>query len=149
MPALPIVNAFAVADVDQHALVHFVHVERLALHVLEIPGELPVVGVQCERRAVNTAPRLRATAHLHPRLGLRHAPVRQVQLGIVAAGDPGFRADAQHVGQIAPGVAARLVRARDGVESPQQFSGGGIECADEAALIFFLRLVAVASVLKP
>ena len=98
------------AAVDQHALEHFVQVERFAGHVLEIPGQLAVVGIQRQRRAgeERLVARLGAAAGAHPGLGLRDAPVGQVELGIVAAGDPGVAAGAQQVRQRAPGVAARL-----------------------------------------
>ena len=75
----------------------------------------------------------------HPRLGLRDAPVGEVEIGIVAAGDPGVAAGARHVGQRAPGIAAGLAGARDGVELPQLLAGLGVVGADEAALLRLKR----------
>src|SRR6266850_2142373 len=46
-----------------------------------------------------------AAACLHPGLRLRHAPIGQIELGIVSTGDPGVAAGAQHVGELAPAVA--------------------------------------------
>ncbi len=63
------------------------------------------------------------------------APVSQVQVGIVAAGDPAFRARAKHIREPAPGVAARLALHRNGVEAPDLFAGGRIVSADEAFLL--------------
>ncbi len=106
---MPMVNSvLRIADVHQDALVHFVHVERLAGHVLEIPGQLAVIGPQSQRGARVQRRALGAAAYLHPGLGLRNAPVGQIQFRIVASGNPGFRAHAQHVRQSAPGIAAGL-----------------------------------------
>ena len=138
---------FCGADVDQNALVDFVEVERFVSHMLEIPGQRTVVGMKRERGAgveveiVHSG----AAADLHPRLSLRDAPISEVQLGIVAAGDPGFTAGAQHVGKLAPGVAARGAFASHSVEMPKELARARIKGADEASLLAFLRLVAVAT----
>ena len=58
MPALPIVNTnFSAADVDEHALEHFVEVERFAGHVLEVPRQLAVVDVRARPSTPCRAPR--------------------------------------------------------------------------------------------
>ena len=79
--------------------------------------------------------RLVAAAGRHPRFGLRDAPIREIEIGIVAAGDPGVAAGAQHIGHRAPGVAAGLAGARDGVELPQLLAGVRVVGADVAALL--------------
>ena len=42
-------SGLQIADIDQDALVDFVEIERFVGHVLEIPGERAVVGMQSER----------------------------------------------------------------------------------------------------
>ncbi len=126
------------ADVDQHAFEDFVHVERFAGHVLEIPGELAVVGIQGHGRTgeERLVARLRTAADAQPGLGLRDAPVGLVEIGIVAAGDPGIAAGAQQVRKLAPGIAARLALARHGLKLPELLAAGRVVGADEAALEF-------------
>src|SRR5207249_8601404 len=70
------------------------------------------------------------------------APVREVEIRIVAADDPRLSADAQIVRELAPGVAARVARPRDRVELPELPASGGVVRADVAGLG---RAVAVAS----
>ncbi len=124
------------ADVDEHLLEHFVHVERLARDVLVVPGERAVLRVErdgggrIERRVGD----LVAAARRHPRLGLRDAVVDQVEFRIVAAGDPGLAALPHVVGQRPPRVAARLARVGHGVELPEELARLRVVGADEAAL---------------
>ena len=125
------------ADVDQHLLEHFVEIERLAGHVLDVPRQRAVLDAQRHRRrGVERRVRgLVAAAGRHPRLRLRDAPVGEIEIGIVAAGDPGVAAGARDVGHGAPGVAAGLAGARDGVELPQLLAGLGVVGADVAAIL--------------
>ena len=107
--------------------------------MLEVPSELPGVGP--ERQGRRGVERLvvagRAAARLHPGFGLRHAPIGQIEIGIVAAGDPGIAACAQHVGKLAPGVAAGRAFAGRGIEAPEVLrSGLCVIAADEAGLVF-------------
>ena len=137
MPALPIVNTqLLVADVDEHALEHLVEVERLAGNVLEVPRQLAVVDVERDgrRRVERRVEDRGAAAGRHPRLGLRDAPVGEIQIGIVAAGDPRLAALAEGVGQLAPRVAAGLAGVRDRVELPGELAGVRVVGADEAAV---------------
>ena len=125
------------AAVDEHALEDDVEVERLAGRVLEVPGELAGVGVEGHGGA-GVEPLVEAVhpaAHRHPRFGLRRAPVGEIQIGIVAAGDPRLAAGAIHARERAPGVAARLAVDGHRVEAPQLFPGGGVVAADEALLL--------------
>ena len=105
--------------------------------MLEIPGQRPVAGPQCHGRCrvQGVIERCGAAARPHPRLRLRHAPVGEVEIGIVGAGNPGLAPDAELIGQLAPRVAAGLTGPRDRVEFPRQHSGRGVERADPAAVV--------------
>ena len=124
------------AGVDEHALVHLVEVQRLARRVLEMPRQLAVVDVERDGRGrVERGVEDRvAAARRHPRLGLRDAPVGEVQIGIVAAGDPGLAALAEGVGDLAPRLPAGLAGVRQRVELPGELPGRGVVGADEAAV---------------
>ena len=107
-------------------------------------ASFPVVGIQRQRgagveRAVGISG---AAAGAHPGLGLRHAPVSQIEIGIVAAGDPGVAARAQQIGQLAPGVAAGFAFARHGVELPELLAGLGVVGADVARAAFLIAVAA-------
>ena len=123
--------------IHEHALEDDVEIERFARRVLEVPGQLAGVGVERHRGAgvERLVQRVHAAADRHPRLGLRGAPIRQVQFGVVAAGDPRLAAGAVDVRQRAPRVAARLAVLGHGVELPQLLAGGGVVAADEALLV--------------
>ena len=98
-----------VAMIDQDALEHFVQVEGLARRMAEIPFQLAGIGIQRQGRiGVERGAVAGAAQIAPPGLGLGGAPIGRVQLRIIGAGDPGFGAGALFVGQIAPGVAARL-----------------------------------------
>ena len=92
--------------------------------------------------AKSVAPLPDCAADAHPWLRLRHAPVCEIQIGIVAAGDPGIAAGAEQVGKFSPGIAAGLALLRDGVELPDQLAGLGVIGADET----FLFAVLIASI---
>ena len=92
-----------------------------------------------ERRVATLLPRL----DRHPRLGLRDAPVGEIEIGIVAAGDPGVAAGAHAIGHRAPRIAAGLAGARDGVELPQLLAGVRVVGADVAALLLAEAIAAV------
>src|SRR6185295_4425112 len=70
-----------------------------------------------------------------PRLRLRDTPVHQVELGIVAAGDPRLAADAQVVGQLAPALGPGLGAPPHGIELPQLLAGRRVVAADPAAVV--------------
>ena len=114
--------------------------------VLVEPRELAGVDVERQRRAGEQRVVLdrHAAADRHPRLRLRRAPERQVQHGIVAAGDPRLAARAEQRGQRAPRVASLLALRCHGVESPQLFAGRRVVRADEA-LLLAIRLTAAES----
>ena len=122
-------------DVDQDPLERLVHVVRLARQVLEVPAHLAGFRIECERRARVERVRVGAAAHLGPRLGLRHAPVGEAELRVVAPGDPGVSAAAEQHRQVAPGVAARFARPRHRRRPPQLAPGVGVVAGDEAALL--------------
>src|SRR6185503_18485301 len=127
-----------VAGVDEHALEHDVEIERLARRMRVMPLELAGGRVERDRRVRVEADvaRAHAAAHGHPRLRLRDAPVREIELRIVAAGDPGLAAGAIQVRQIAPRIAAGLAVERDRQEAPALLAGIGIVGADEALVLF-------------
>src|SRR6266571_144717 len=126
-----------VADVDEHAFEHFVEIERFARRVLVVPRERPVLRPDRDRgaRIEHVVEVGRAPARAHPRLGLRDAPIHQVEIRIVAAGDPRLAADAQVVGELAPRLAARLAVSPDGVELPELLAGRRVVAADPAAVV--------------
>ena len=113
--------------------------------MLEIPGERSVAGAQRQSRGRVQRLVVGAADGAHPRLGLRHAPVSQIELRIVAAGDPGVAAGAQQVRKLAPSVAAGRPFARHRFEFPELLAGLGVVGADVAA--GFLIAVAAAHAL--
>src|SRR6185503_8959403 len=132
------------ADVDDHALVALVEVERFARRMLVIPLQAAVVRIQRERRArvQRAVERGVAAARGHPRLRLRDAPVGRVEIGVVAARDPRVAAGAIDILNIAPGVAARCAGRRDGREFPEPVAVVGVVGADEALFLAELRAAA-------
>src|SRR5688572_854985 len=122
--------------IDAHAFEYDVHVERFTRRVRVVPGELAGLHVERERAAgvERLFARVHAAADRHPRLGLRGAPVGQVEDRVVAAGDPRLAAGTMHGAERAPGLAG-FALGRDGVELPQLLAGGGVVGADEALLV--------------
>src|SRR5580658_8945979 len=108
--------------------------------MLEMPLQFPGIrfesksgaGIECGIRVP------RATAGAHPGLRLRHTPVSQIEIGIVAACDPRVAACAQQIGELTPGIAARLALPRDCVELPDLFSRCGIPGADKTGAAVFV-----------
>ncbi len=139
-------HGFLAAHVDEHALVHLVEIERFTGRMLVVPLQGAAVGIERERAArVQPAVERRiAAAGRHPRLRLRHAPIRDVELRIVAARDPGIAAGAEGVAHVAPGVAARPVAGGHRVEAPELVPILRVVGADEALLLAVARAVAQA-----
>src|SRR5207237_5973640 len=73
----------------------------------------------------------------------RSAPGGHVRAGLVAAAHPRRRARAEHVRELPPRVAARLIRARNRVELPHQLAGRRVVRADEAFLVLAIRRAGV------
>ena len=111
----------ASADIDQDVLEDFVHVLRFAGQVLVVPLHLSGVGIERERRVRVERRAVGAADGSGPRLGLRRAPVDEVRVRIVAAGNPRVAAGAEPERQVAPRLAAGLARASDGRRAPQFF----------------------------
>src|SRR5690606_29077452 len=130
-------HPLVIARVDEHALEDDVEIERLARRVRVVPRELAGRGIERDGRArvERDVERLHAAARGHPRLRRRGAPVSEVELGVVAAGDPGFAARAIEVRELAPGVAAGLAVERDREKAPNLLPGIGVVSADEALLL--------------
>src|SRR5207244_13576152 len=110
---------------------------RLARRMLVAPRARAVLRMQRPRR-----PRVerivevrRPAARAHPRLRLRDAPVGEIELRIVAAGDPPLAADPKVVGELAPRLRARLRAARDRVELPQRLAPRRVVAGDPAAVL--------------
>src|SRR5262245_60625352 len=120
------------AHVDEHALVDLVQIERLARRMLEEPGKLAAIGSERDSRTrvEHAIRRLHVAARRHPWLRLRHAPVSEIEIGVVAAGYPGLATLAERVGDVTPGVAAALPALRHRVEPPQLLPGVRIVGAD-------------------
>src|SRR5579872_886813 len=107
--------------------------------MVEPPLELTGIEVKGHRRVrVICRAIARSAGCPHPRLGLRDAPVRHVQIQIDAARDPGVATGAEQVRQLTPGVAARIGSLGDGVELPDQLSGLRVVGADEALFLSIL-----------
>src|SRR5690606_34542037 len=130
-------DELVVARVDEHALEHDVEIERFARCMREVPRELARARVQRDGRArvERDVERAHAAARRHPRLRLRRAPVREVELRIVAAGDPCLAARAIEIRQIAPRVAAGIRRHGDRRGAPQLLARVGVVAADETLLL--------------
>src|SRR5262249_2132765 len=62
--------------------------------------------------------------------------VREVEIGIVTAGDPCVAAGPKHVGELAPAVASRLSGMWNGIEPPELLARSGVIRADETTLFF-------------
>ena len=128
-------NVVLALVVHQHALEDFVQIQRLAGCVIVIPGEFSGIGIQRQRRVgVQRRAVARSPAGAHPRLRLGRSPVREVQVGIVAAGDPGFRAHAKDVGEASPSIASRLSRPAQWCRNAKPLCRLSIVSADEAFL---------------
>src|SRR6185295_8993007 len=91
---------FLIADVDEHLLEYFVEIERLTGRVLVVPRERAVVGPERDggRRVERVVEGGGRAAGAHPRLRLRDAPVSEIEIRIVGAGDPGLAANAELIG---------------------------------------------------
>ncbi len=125
------------AGVDEHALEHDVEIERLAGCVRVVPLELARRRVERERRArvESDVGRVHAAARRHPRLRLRRAPVGEIQVGVVGAGDPRFAAGAVEIRQAAPAIAAGLAGDGNRAEAPALLARRGVEGADRALVL--------------
>src|SRR5438128_1914970 len=105
--------------------------------MLKIPGEFARIGIKrqggaaVERIVIDR----HSAAYGHPRFCLRGSPEGQVEIRVIATGDPGFAAGAEQIRKFAPGVAARLTRLSNRVEPPKLFSGCGIIGADETLFL--------------
>src|ERR1700728_675946 len=105
--------------VDEYALEDLVQVERLARRVAVIPAQLAGVGIERDRGAgIERGAIAGSAAGPHPGLGLSHAPVGEIEIGIIRACDPGLSARAIEVVQSIPGLAARRSGEGDGREAP-------------------------------
>ena len=137
MPDLPIVNITLRPEVDEHALEHLVQVQRFAGNVLVVPGEPAVLRAQGHRGAVySAASGPIAAARRHPRLGLRHAPVRKVEVGIVAA-DIQVSPPARIIFGSVPHVSPPGCRYARRMELPHQLPGFSVVGADVAPLLAY------------
>ena len=97
-------------------------VEHVVRRELVVPGDLAGLRPAAPAAMPCRGCRRAAVAGI-PRSGIAGAPIDQVKIGIVGAGDPG-RAAAVQVGVArGPGVAAFLAGARNGVAAPQVRAG--------------------------
>ena len=129
-------------DVRQDRNLHRVVVVRVVRRELEVPAQLPGVGVERHHRAgVEVVARPLGPVVVGTRVA--GAPVDQVQLRVVRARQPG-RGAAVHPGlRVAvglrvrrarlPGLVTRLARSRNRVEAPDLLAGLGVERRDEPA----------------
>ena len=117
----------------QHALEHDIEVERFGGSMLVVPGHFPCIHIDGQSRAAEK--RVIVDGHpatgRHPRFRLGGSPEREIQIGIVAARDPAFRACAEQVRQFAPGISSGLAFARDGIHAPELLTGRRIISANE------------------
>src|SRR5215510_10123956 len=112
--------------------------------MLVVPPELSVVRIERHRGAgVKALLRVYAAAHSHPWFGLRHSPVGQIEIRVIAAGDPCFTTGTQPVWKFAPAISSGFAIARHCIELPELFAGVRVICTDEAAVI--VRVTATSS----
>src|SRR5207244_3635228 len=109
-------------------------IERFGRSMLVIPCHLSRIDVDrqggaAEKRVVVDR---HSAADRHPGFRLCRSPEREIEIGIIASGDPTFRACAEQVRQLAPRVASRLAISRDGVYTPEFFAGCSVVRANEA-----------------
>ena len=128
-------HVFLASVIDHQPLEHFVEVQRLARRVGIEPFELAGIRVQ-RQRGVGVQGRAlrRAAGGARPGLGLGGTPIGRVAFRIVGAGDPGFAALAEFIGNAVPTIAARLALQRDSLEAPSYLASLGIIGADETVL---------------
>ncbi len=109
-----------------------IEVPVVVTHELVVPLDLAGVGVERQRAAgVQVETQALLTA---PGSGVARGPEDAVQLGIVAAGDPGRTAAVfPDVTALGPGLAARLAGRRDGVGLPHALAGVGVAGFEVAA----------------
>src|SRR4029077_4719446 len=119
------------------ALEHFVEIERLAGRVLKVPRERAVFRMERDRgaRVEDVVEVGRAAGRRAPWLRLRDAPVGEIEIRIVAAGDPRLAADAKIVRELAPAIGAGFRAAPHCVELPQLLAGRRVVAADPAAVV--------------
>ena len=124
------------ADVHENPLEDFIEIEGLSGRVLEVPRQLSGVGVQrqCGGRVERLVEWCRPSIEKLPGLRLRGPPIRQIQIGIVGARDPGLDAGPRLLRKLAPRVVARFALARDGVEPPRALPRVDVDGADVAAV---------------
>src|SRR5262249_4851985 len=82
---------------------------------------------------------LGAAAYAQPGLRLRHSPVKEIQIGIVAAGDPRIATGAEQIRKRSPGISARLAFARHSLELPEWLAVTRVVGADVTAFLLILR----------
>ena len=115
---------------DDHLPVR-VEVVHLVREELEVPDDLAGLRPDREdRRGVEVVARPHGGI---PRPGVAGAPVGEIELGIVGAGDPGRAAAAQVRVAGRPRVVPLLAGAGNRVGAPQELAGLGIAAVDEAA----------------
>src|SRR4030095_15795135 len=85
--------------------------------------------------------RVHPAAHRHPRLRLRRTPVGEIEIRIVATGNPCLAAGAEQIREAAPCFAG-LAFGGDRVESPELLAGLRVVGADEALLLDVLLTAA-------
>ena len=110
---------------------HGVVIEIVMRRELEIPFQLAGIGVERDD-AIAIEVVAAAVVAIPIGTGVADAPVSEIELGIVGAGDPHGGA-ASLPGIAGPGFVAGLARAGDGVEAPGFLAGGGVEGGDETA----------------
>src|SRR5262245_4328023 len=121
------------ADIYQDPLEHLIEIQRFSGDMLEVPLQFAVIGVQRQSgiRIETFVASFRPATYPHPGLGLGHAPIRFVQVRIVAAGDPGLTSGAHHVRDLSPCITAWLPVARRRMELPNLLSARGLVGADK------------------
>src|SRR5215216_2228024 len=97
-----------------------------------MPGDLAGLRPQRQHRGgveIVARPRLR-----RPRRRIADAPIGEVEIGIVGAGDPtGAAADLPGVGVLRPGFVSRFAPRGDGVAAPQVLSAFRVPAVDKTA----------------
>ena len=129
-------------QIGEHRHLHRIVVVGVVRRELEMPSEPAGVGVERDDR-VGVEVVARPLRRIPVGTGVAHAPIREIQIGIVRAGQPDRSAAmlpglgiaiGLRIGRARlPGLVAGLAGTGNGVEAPGLLAGLGVVGGDEAA----------------
>src|SRR5579859_126521 len=118
--------------VNKHALEGGVEIPDIVRDLLVIPLELAGIGIERDD-AVGVEVGAFAGIAIEISRGIADAPIEQIQLGIIRAGEPGG-ASARFPAIAGPGLVAFLARGGNGPETPGAAAGVDVESREIAAM---------------